>query len=277
LAHQGFRRLAEGKMGKVLVSERLYRVLLGALALVGVGFAGSAAAQDYDAGKTGPQLFASDCSACHKGPGGLAKGMDKGGLTSFLKEHYTSKQETADLLAAYLLGAGPGDAKQDKADVPGGPKSKTRKADREEEPKTDAKTEPKPHAEPGAHSEDENETHEDTAKRTQAGEHDAQKGPDEAILSKLKYYGSARGQAKDTARTANPQQQRLESYASSGSAAITPADSGAHDDAAPSAKRKTSEKKKKKDTDASASAGAEHPPRPARVIPAPPPPPPGNN
>jgi len=257
-------------MGNVLVSERLHRVFLGALALVGMGFAGSAAAQDYDAGKTGPQLFASDCSACHKGPGGLAKGMDKGGLTSFLKEHYTSKQETADLLAGYLLGAGPGDTKQDKADVPGGPKSKTRKADREDEPKTEAKTEPK--TEPGAHSEDQDETHEETAKRTRAGE--AQKGPADMVLSKLKYYGTARGEAKDTARTANPQQQRLESYASSGSASITPADSGAHDDAAPSAKRKTSEKKKKKDTDASASA-TEHPPRPARAVP--PPQPPGNN
>jgi len=266
-------------MGNVLVSEHLHRVLLGALALVSMGFAGSAAAQDYDAGKTGPQLFASDCSACHKGPGGLAKGMDRGALTSFLKEHYTSKQETADLLAGYLLGAGPGDTKQDKADVPGGPKSKTRKADREDEPKTEAKTdpktEPKPHTESAARSEDEDETHEETAKRTQAGEHEPPKGPADIVLSKLKYYGSARGPAKDTAHTANPQQQRLESYASSGSASITPADSGAHDDAAPSAKRKTSEKKKKKDTDASASAGTEHPPRPARAIS--PPQPSGNN
>jgi len=259
-------------MGNVLVSERFHRVLLGALAAVSMGFAGSAVAQDYDAGKTGPQLFASDCSACHKGPGGLAKGMDKGALTSFLREHYTSKQESADLLAAYLLGAGPGDAKQDRADVPGGPKSRTRKADREGEPKTDAKTEaktepktePKPHAEPAAHSQDEGETHEETAKRTRAGEHEAPKGPGESVLSKLKYYGAARGEAKDTARTANAQQRRLESYASSGSASLTPADSGAHDDAAPSAKRKTSEKKKKKDTDASASTATEHPPRPRR-------------
>jgi hypothetical protein len=272
------------KMGNGLVSERFHRLCIGALALVTVGFAGSAAAQDYDAGKNGPQLFASDCSACHKGPGGLAKGRDKGGLTSFLREHYTSRQETAGLLAAYLLGAGPGDAKPDKADAaPSGPKTK-RKADREGEPKTDQKAdakadqkpEPKPQAEPSiVRSEDQDDTHEEQAKRTRTADREAPKAPGDTILSKLRYYGAARGEPKDTIRSANPQQ-RLESYASSGSASITPTDSGAHDDAAPTSKRKTSDKssdkKKKKDSDTTATT--ERPPHPPRAIP---PHPTGNN
>jgi hypothetical protein len=278
-------------MGNGLVSERFHRLFIGALALVTVGFAGSAAAQDYDAGKNGPQLFASDCSACHKGPAGLAKGRDKGSLTSFLREHYTSKQETAGLLAAYLLGAPPGDAKQDKQDkadaAPGGPKTK-RKADREGEPKADQKAdakpdqkpEPKPRAEPSiVRSEDQDDTREEQAKRTRTADREAPKAPGDTILSKLRYYGAARGEPKDTVRSANPQQ-RLESYASSGSATITPADSVAHDDAAPTSKRKTSDKssdkisdkKKKKDTDTTATT--ERPPHPPRAIP---PHPTGNN
>jgi hypothetical protein len=250
------------------VSERFHLLLIGAAALATIGFAGSAAAQDYDAGKNGPQLFASDCSACHKGPGGLAKGRDRGALTSFLKEHYTSKAESAELLAAFLLGAGPGDAKQDKADAaPGGPKSK-RKADREGEPKADQKAdakvdkkpEPKPRVEPAAtRSENEDDTDEEAAKRRAAAEREAPKGPAETILSKLRYYGSSRGEPKDTVRSSNPQA-RLESYASSGSGTIAPAESGAHDNTVPATKRKTADKKKKKDTDTTATT-APHPPR----------------
>jgi hypothetical protein len=255
-------------MGNDLVSERLRIFSLGAFAVAALFFAGSAGAQDYDAGKTGPQLFASDCSACHKGPGGLAKGRDKGALTGFLREHYTSKQETAQLLAAYLLGA-PADARQDKADVPAGPKAKTRKAEREEESKGEPKPEPKPRAEPAKRTEDSGETHEEAPKRARAGDREAPKGATDAVLSKLKYYGAARGEAKDTARFANPER-RLESYANSGSTAVT-SDSGTHDDAPPAAKRKTSQKKKKKDTDASASAASEHPPRQPKPVPPQPP------
>jgi hypothetical protein len=262
-------------MGNGLVSERFHRLFVGALALVTAGFAGSAAAQDYDAGKNGPQLFASDCSACHKGPAGLAKGRDKGSLTSFLREHYTSRQETAGILAGYLTGAGPGDAKPDKPDkadaAPGGDKKK-RKADREGEPKpdqkADAKVDQKPDPKPGAEpsiirSEDQDDSREEAAKR-RAAERDAPKGPADTILSKLRYYGSARGEPKDTVRSANPQQ-RLESYATSGSSTLAPADAGTHDDAAPTSKRKTADKKKKRDTDATATT--ERPPHPPRSVP----------
>lgn len=245
------------------MSERFHRLFIGGVVLASLGFAGSAAAQDYDAGKNGPQLFASDCNACHKGPAGLAKGRDRGALTSFLKEHYTSKTESAELLAAYLLGAGPGDAKQDKADnAPGGPKSK-RKADREGDQKTDAKVdkkpEPKPRAEPAATRSDNNDDTDEEAAKRRTAEREAPKGPAETILSKLHYYGAARGEPKDTVRSSNPQA-RLESYATSGSTTIAPADT-----AAPASKRKTSEKKKKKDSDTTATT--DRPPHPPRVIP----------
>jgi hypothetical protein len=66
---------------------------------------GAALAQvDYSAGKSAPQLFASDCSACHQSPGGLAKGRDASALGSFLREHYTTGGASAGLLANYLAG-----------------------------------------------------------------------------------------------------------------------------------------------------------------------------
>jgi hypothetical protein len=239
-------------MGNGLVSARFVSSL-GFLAAIAALWATSAAAQDYDAGKTGPQLFASDCSACHKGPGGLARGKDKGSLTSFLREHYTSKQESAALLAAYLLGAGPGDtriradAPMGQGGAPTGPKSKPRKPEREGDK-----------AEPGAQPDDE-----EAAKRNpRAAERDkGEKTPGDTVLIKLRYYGSAGGEAKDTVRSANPVQ-RLESYANSGS------DSVAHDDAAPTAKRKPAEKKKKKDDTAATAAperAAPRPPKPSQT------------
>lgn len=71
---------------------------------------GGARAQDYSAGKTPAQLFASDCATCHKSPQGLAKSSDTRSLTNFLREHYTTKQETAGALAAFVAGQGGGAA-----------------------------------------------------------------------------------------------------------------------------------------------------------------------
>ena len=59
---------------------------------------------DYSAGKTPAQLFSGDCSVCHKSARGLAKNRDARSLASFLREHYTSKAESAGALASYLLG-----------------------------------------------------------------------------------------------------------------------------------------------------------------------------
>jgi hypothetical protein len=61
-------------------------------------------AEDFDAGKSAPQLFASDCSSCHRTPYGLAKRMINWSLDSFLREHYTASHASADTLSAYLVG-----------------------------------------------------------------------------------------------------------------------------------------------------------------------------
>jgi hypothetical protein len=66
--------------------------------------AGTVFAQDFTAGKTPAQLFASDCSACHRSPDGLGKKYNTGSLTGFLRAHYTTKQETAGSLAKYVMG-----------------------------------------------------------------------------------------------------------------------------------------------------------------------------
>ena len=66
--------------------------------------AGAGLAQDFTAGKTPAQLFASDCSACHRSPDGLGKKYNPGSLTGFLRAHYTTKQETAGSLAKYVMG-----------------------------------------------------------------------------------------------------------------------------------------------------------------------------
>jgi hypothetical protein len=67
---------------------------------------GVAHAQDFTAGKTPAQLFGSDCSACHHDPRGLAKGREVRALAGFLREHYTTKPQSAVTLAAYILANG---------------------------------------------------------------------------------------------------------------------------------------------------------------------------
>jgi hypothetical protein len=76
-----------------------------ALSIFVLGFAiscASAAAQDLTAGKTPAQLFRSDCAECHRSPGSVAGARDVHALAAFLREHYTSKSQTADALAAYV-------------------------------------------------------------------------------------------------------------------------------------------------------------------------------
>ena len=76
------------------------------LCVTAVAFASDADAQgDLDAGKTGAQLFASHCNACHRSPQGLAKQTI--GLTSFLRQHYTTNSTHAAALAEYVSAAGP--------------------------------------------------------------------------------------------------------------------------------------------------------------------------
>ena len=74
--------------------------------------AGISRGENFSAGKTPAQLFASDCTGagCHKGPQGLGRNKGQAGLAGFLREHYTNSRESAGALAAYLMGV-PGDAR----------------------------------------------------------------------------------------------------------------------------------------------------------------------
>jgi hypothetical protein len=62
-----------------------------------------AIAQDnYEAGKTPAQMFATDCAICHKNAAGLSKAGGMFGLESFLREHYTASRDAAAKIAGYL-------------------------------------------------------------------------------------------------------------------------------------------------------------------------------
>src|SRR5215471_16828256 len=78
-------------------------IVLATVAVIGVRPM-PADAEDFDSGKSAPQLFASDCSSCHRTPHGLAKRMNSWSLDSFLREHYTASRASADTLSAYLVG-----------------------------------------------------------------------------------------------------------------------------------------------------------------------------
>jgi hypothetical protein len=85
------------------VSGHRWPIVFGIVASVA---GGPALAQDLTQGKTPAQLFAGDCATCHKSPQGLARGGDPRSVASFLREHYTTKPDMAQALAAYLVGAG---------------------------------------------------------------------------------------------------------------------------------------------------------------------------
>ena len=65
---------------------------------------------NIDQGKSPAEIFANDCATCHKSARGLANGRGSSGLASFLVEHYTASKEQAASLAAYVMGAGGGEA-----------------------------------------------------------------------------------------------------------------------------------------------------------------------
>jgi hypothetical protein len=236
--------------------ERVGKLSVWYLTLVAGFCAGPALAQDFSAGKTAAQLFASDCSACHKSPAGLAKGQSVGSLTSFLREHYTTKTESAAALAAYLSGAGPGNAKLSPPAPSAGPKANEDKPAPKPRPAATATAEPDKQSEAEASA--------------PAAPREATKPSADPVVTKLNFYAAARGEPKDTARLATPAR-KLESYANSGAGAegVTPADE-------PNAKRKPADKKKK-DTNATGDTATPHPPRPRRAQAPVIQPPPGNN
>ena len=60
------------------------------------------AQENLDSGKSGAQLFASNCALCHKSAQALRKSGGPLGLSGFLREHYTSSRESAAIIATYL-------------------------------------------------------------------------------------------------------------------------------------------------------------------------------
>jgi hypothetical protein len=108
------------------------RLLIGAWAVCLA--TGAGAQESLDHGKSPAQLFASDCSICHKSPQGLAKSGGLLGLDSFLREHYTVSRESAIAIANYLKSMDRGPA------APGRASKRTAKGD--EKAKADEKKKP---------------------------------------------------------------------------------------------------------------------------------------
>jgi hypothetical protein len=78
------------------------RYLLVVLGLFACGAAASRA-EDLERGKSGPAIFAADCSACHRSAQGLAYGMSGTDLMDLLRQHYTTGPGPANQVANYLL------------------------------------------------------------------------------------------------------------------------------------------------------------------------------
>jgi hypothetical protein len=82
-----------------------------AVAVSALWLAGPAGAQEsLDSGKSGAQLFASDCAICHKTPGSIKRPGGQYGLANFLTQHYTASVQSANAIAAYVNAAGGGQA-----------------------------------------------------------------------------------------------------------------------------------------------------------------------
>ena len=81
---------------------------------------------NIDQGKSPAEIFANDCATCHKSARGLANGRGSSGLASFLVEHYTASKDQAAALAAYVMGAGGGEAAPARGPKPGAPPDRNR-------------------------------------------------------------------------------------------------------------------------------------------------------
>jgi hypothetical protein len=77
--------------------------VIGALLAAGLGIAGVHAQTVLGDPRDAARTFASNCSACHKSPRGLAK---SGQVAGFLRQHYTTGPEMSAAMAAYLVAAG---------------------------------------------------------------------------------------------------------------------------------------------------------------------------
>src|SRR3954470_1842954 len=81
-------------------------LLIGCLTAVGVR-----AVENLEAGKYPSQIFAGTCSACHKSPRGLLRGVPASSLSGFLRQHYTTSGDMASVLASFLISNGAADTR----------------------------------------------------------------------------------------------------------------------------------------------------------------------
>jgi hypothetical protein len=89
----------------------VFRGVVPAIGLfIGLVPAMAEAQTNIDQGKSPAEIFANDCATCHKSARGLANGRGSSGLASFLVEHNTASKDQAASLAAYVMGAGGGEA-----------------------------------------------------------------------------------------------------------------------------------------------------------------------
>src|SRR6266852_5755986 len=100
--------------------------------------------QNLEAGKSPSQIFAGTCSACHKSPRGLLKTVPPGSLPGFLRQHYTTSPDMANVLSSYLASNGVNDTRYG-AQSKGG---KDSGKDGAKDAAREARSEPKPDARP---------------------------------------------------------------------------------------------------------------------------------
>ena len=90
-------------------------LLIGSLLAGGLGVAGLHAQTVLGDPRDAARTFASNCSACHRSPQGLAK---SGQVAGFLRQHYTTGPEMSAAMAAYLVAAGNAPASKKGAATP---------------------------------------------------------------------------------------------------------------------------------------------------------------
>jgi hypothetical protein len=97
------------------------RVLLCVVGAVVALEAAPVRAEDLDAGKSGQRLFATSCSFCHRNPRNLARQTNAWSLAYFLRQHYTTSSQQANLLTAYLLSVNTGASRDKQRAAPSAP------------------------------------------------------------------------------------------------------------------------------------------------------------
>src|SRR5438552_4547321 len=102
--------------------------------------------QNLEAGKSPSQIFAGTCSACHKSPRGLLKTVPPGSLPSFLRQHYTTSPDMANVLSSYLASNGVNDTRYGAQSKGGKDSGKDGAKDGTKDGTREARSEPKPEA-----------------------------------------------------------------------------------------------------------------------------------